>query len=284
MRSRPEHRALCQFAVSLWGNPLLRKNLKNWDVAGKSATDMVALWLKSNLIEDFFELLSADGKTDKRRVNFWKRYVEFIGNEVYFALGRSALMDHRDDFQRLRNTMGDNLLRLEGGAPSNNGFFMVIGNHLIAEFGEKGNATYIFNKDSLPFQLNGTVKLSNRTGWSDKAETRLRHFDRAHAQWEEDFEDSIRNIVGVTPSSVPSLRNPVKGSARPLPEPQRDAPPVNLDKLRGLCAQHGLRCEDQRAARCFIVHASDINKQLSALLTERSFRYDASAKCWRLKY
>ena len=282
MRNHPEHQALRDFAVDEWGNPLLRKNQNDWITAGQAATDMVALWMKRTLIEDFFELLSADGKTDQRRVRFWQRYVEAV-DTMYFALGRSALSRNRADLHRLY-TMSDNFLWLDGGSASNNGFFMVIGDYLIAEFGEKGNAAFIFKKGSLPFRLDSTVSLSNRTRWSDTAEIRLRHFDRAHAQWEEDFEDSLRQIVGVTPSSAANLRRPATGSAHPQPQPQQAVAPVALDKLRGLCAQNGLRCEDQRAARCFYVYASDRNKRIAALLTEHSFKYDESAECWHQEY
>lgn len=106
MISHPENTRLCNFSVELWGNPLLRKNLKNWDIVGEAVTKLVSSWLKSSLIQDFFELLSVDGKTDKRRVKFWKRYIDSI-DDMFFAMGRNAYYRNDDeDIKRLRKRWG----------------------------------------------------------------------------------------------------------------------------------------------------------------------------------
>lgn len=282
IRNRQEHRALCHFAVSLWGNPLLKKNLKNWDIAGQAATDMVSLWLKSTLIEDFFELLSADGTTDKRRVKFWQRYVEAI-DDMYFALGRSALFDKGEDIHRLRKTMGDNLLRLEGGASTNNGFFIVMGNHVIVEFGQKGNAAFIFKNTSLPFELGGAVSGLGKSQWKDDAEAYLRHFDRSHSRWEKDFEEELRRIVGVTPG-VALVRGRAIEAPSNRPTHQPSSVPFDVNNVRSLCARYGLAFTDERAKRRFVIHASDANKLVSQALAALGFVYDATELHWHRKF
>ena len=91
---RPEEPLLLQISLTWWHNPLFNRNLVNWHLAGENATKMVTRWLKSTLIEDFFAHLSVDGATDKRRVKFWKRYVNSIEN-MYFALGGKAARRQR---------------------------------------------------------------------------------------------------------------------------------------------------------------------------------------------
>jgi hypothetical protein len=44
--SPPENKQLYEFSIELWGYPLLKKNLKNWDAAGEAATQLVIGWLK----------------------------------------------------------------------------------------------------------------------------------------------------------------------------------------------------------------------------------------------
>jgi len=201
MKDRPENPALLNLSVSLWNNPLFRRNLPNWDLAGPDATSMVASWLKSTLIEDFFELLSSDGTADRRRVRFWQRYTHCI-DDMYFALGRRDARRMDADISRLRRMMGDNFLRLEGGTGSNNGFFMVMGERVVVEFGEPGNAVYVFRRDTLPFRLAGTVDGTGRQDWRDlDGAHHLRHADNVHGygRWEEYFANYLDRKFGIRP-------------------------------------------------------------------------------------
>lgn len=241
IQHQTENKQLCEFSVGMWGNPLLNKNLKKWDLVGESATRMVAGWLKSRLIEDFFELLSVDGKTDRRRVLFWQRFIESI-DDMYFALGINAYFrNNSEDMKRLRNTMGDHLLRLEGGSYTNNGFFMLMGDKVIAEFGEMGNAVYIFHnhKDSMPFELRGTIRGTGKTEWRElPGAHHLRHQDNVHnhSRWETRFDSYLSKKVGITPGRTPMLQvaSTEKATTAPLP--------ADADAIRKFCARYGIPC------------------------------------------
>ena len=83
------HHELRNFAVEHWKNPWLPINQNRWALVSESTCKMVGSWLKLYLMKSFFELLSADGSNDTRRLDFWIRYIDEI-NDMYFALGRHA--------------------------------------------------------------------------------------------------------------------------------------------------------------------------------------------------
>jgi hypothetical protein len=89
--SKPEHILLRDAAVAHIGNPWLKKSV--WDAfvldergnPDDAAREMVYGWLKRRLISDFFELMSADGSGDTRRLNYWLRFEPFV-EDMWFAL------------------------------------------------------------------------------------------------------------------------------------------------------------------------------------------------------
>jgi len=150
------HTVLRDFSVKEWGNPWLISNTTRWRLVDDHAREMVSGWLKLDIIREFFDLLSQDGKGDRRRFKFWARYVEQM-NDMYFVLGRNAREDQRIDFKAMRDRMAGRLLDLVGSGSDDNAFVMMIDKYAIVEFGNTGNATFIFEKHKLPFQLNGAV-------------------------------------------------------------------------------------------------------------------------------
>ena len=60
--------------VASWKNPWLPLNASAWGRVTPTAKQMVTSWLKLELIHQFFEVLSEDGRQDKRRFEFWRGY------------------------------------------------------------------------------------------------------------------------------------------------------------------------------------------------------------------
>lgn len=87
LRPHPE---LCNFAVEHWKNPWLEIHRNRWARVSESTRKMIESWLKRDSMKNFFELLSADGSNDTRRLEFWIGYVDQI-TDMYFALGRYAM-------------------------------------------------------------------------------------------------------------------------------------------------------------------------------------------------
>lgn len=184
MESRASHRALRVRALELFGNPLLGRNNPTWspDLVTPAARQMVADWLKLDVIEQFFELLSHDGVTDRRRPKFWSKYVPIIEN-IWIVFGAAAQDRRNTDFQALHKLLGDQALQLTGSTRYNNAFVMKIGRRYVIEFGETGNATYIYDEAALPFRLSGALDLRDDLKAGNK---KLSHHDGL-VPWEDKF-------------------------------------------------------------------------------------------------
>ena len=211
----PEHMALRDAAVSIVGNPWLRR--ANWDAwvvdaRGKpddQSREMVNGWLKRRLITDFFELLSVDGTGDSRRVDYWLRFEPAI-EDMWFALGSDAQYRRGEQFNDFRNRAKGRLLDLDGTTADNNAFVMRVGRYLLVEFGAKGNAMYVFEWDSLGQPLldsltSGTARASIhiRTIRGSKNIERMIHGDSAAQTWEQKFDAYLVPRIGHRPSDPP---------------------------------------------------------------------------------
>ena len=213
---RPEQPALRDAATSTIGNPWLRRT--HWDAhvrvgdkADDQAREMVFFWLKERLVSDFFELLSADGINDSRRVAYWLRFVPFV-EDMWFALGSSASSRRGGKFGEFRERAKGRLLGLEGTTADNNAFVMRIGGYLAVEFGAGGNAFYLFRWDSLSQSLLDALNSGRaRQGVhiadlkNDDNVEKLRHGDSPVAlkSWEQKFDDKLTKLIGKKPEARP---------------------------------------------------------------------------------
>ena len=315
---RPEHMALRDAAVSIVGNPWLRR--ASWDAsvvdeAGKpdnAAREMVNGWLKRRLISDFFELLSADGAGDTRRLEYWLRFEPYI-EDMWFALGSDAQHARGESFNDFRQRARGRLLDLEGTTADNNAFVMRIGEHLAVEFGAKGNACYMFRWGALPPKLeklltSGLAKPSVATAllkWTPNA-GRLIHMDSASRgeSWEQKFDQAICPLVGRRPDKPPA-RLGQKPSARPVkqaepvrrvikanPAPQERVPaqihapsgggPLNQFEWHMFVKNNGLKTMDNRKIRGALwVLAESLPAHIEAQLSAWGFRLKPGKGWWR---
>lgn len=227
---RPEQPALRDAATSTIGNPWLRR--ANWDAwvrsgnePDDSAREMVFGWLKGRLITDFFELLSADGINDSRRLAYWLRFAPFV-DDMWFAMGTSAWVRKGGQFVEFRERAKGRLLNLEGTTADNNAFVMRIGAYLAIEFGASGNAFYLFRWDALSPSLSKALTSGRaREGVhitelkSAANEDSMRHRDSPVAlkSWEQKFDDRLTRLIGSKPEErpacVPDLEALVSDSA-----------------------------------------------------------------------
>lgn len=216
-RDRPEQPALRDAATSKIGNPWLRRG--HWDAwvrvgdrPDDQAREMVFFWLKERLVADFFELLSADGINDKRRVDYWMRFVPFV-EDMWFALGSSASSRRSGQFREFRERAKGRLLSLAGTTADNNAFVMRIGAYLAVEFGAAGNAFYLFRWDRLGSDMLDSLNsgLENEgihiNGLKDDGSVaKLHHRDSPVAlkSWEQKFDDKLVKLLGKTPEKRPA--------------------------------------------------------------------------------
>jgi len=273
----PEHMPLRTFAIEAFGNPLITANRQRWFEVSQDAREMVANWLKGFLIERFFELLSHDGQTDKRRPRFWLRYRESI-ESMWFILGASAMSSWNTDFKKLQETMGNQCLRLEGATTGNNAFVMKIGKVYVVEFGEKGNATFIFNHNDLPFDLTGKYLYLSKLKSSRRLE-RLIHMG-GRGLWEDKFADALAHY-GVYPDDTALPRPGSSGAS----ESAKSAggvftPPKFHHAFKQFCNERGLRYDDRAPNGRLVVYTDSSNSFVSGKLGQWGFTYDRDYRRW----
>lgn len=257
------HQELCNFAVEHWKNPWLPINQNRWALVSESTRNMVARWLKRELMKSFFELLSADGSNDTRRLDFWVKYEDQIS--IYFALGKHAMKNPEPSFQILRQKMDGILMELHGGgSKENNAFIMVLGTHTFVEFGMPGHAVYIYSSQKLPFRLQGSseISLSNLKD-TEYCIDRWQHRDNVHGynRWEQRFYAYLYENFSIRVSN-----------SQEIPEPWRSGSYYktgNETNYRSFCQAFNLDIEDARSlGGYFWIRANDqtsiINQQLRA--------------------
>jgi len=255
------HHELRNFAVEHWKNPWLPINQNRWALVSESVRKMVGSWLKLDLMKNFFELLSADGSNDTRRLDFWIDYADQIS--IYFALGKHAMENQEPSFRTLRQKMDGILMKLHGGgSKENNAFIMVIGDYTFVEFGMQGHAVYIYSSKNMPFQLQGYSEISlNTLKDTEHCIDRWQHRDNVHrySRWEQRFNDHLDQNFGIRVSN-----NLVRlGSLRSGSNDKNS----NDKALRIFCTAFNLSIEDCRSSGGYLwIQTHDrtavINQQL----------------------
>jgi hypothetical protein len=257
------HHELRNFAVEHWKNPWLPINQNRWALVSESIRKMVGSWLKLDLMKNFFELLSADGSNDTRRLDFWISYVDQIS--IYFALGKHAMQNQEPSFRTLRQKMDGILMKLHGGgSKENNAFIMVMENHTFVEFGMPGHAVYIYSSQKLPFKLQGSSEISLSTlKDTEHCIDRWQHRDNVHNYnlWEQRFNDYLYQNFGIRVSNN-----------KEIPEPWRSGSYYttgNETYYRSFCQAFNLTMEDARPFNGYLwikTHdqTSIVNQQLRA--------------------
>jgi EH_Signature domain len=296
--SRPIHQNLRDCAVAWWGNPWLTSNTMRWGAVQSSTRAMVTEWLKLEFIEAFFTLLAEEGVGDRRRLEFWKRYVHAI-TEIHFALGADARSFRSRDFVELRKKMLGLTVELQDTVSSNNAFVMTMGDLVVVEFSGRANALYGYDaRRGRPFEMTqpvvstknarNSLKNSNRLLW-------LKHQDGIHGwdRWEEMFAATLKKNWGIEPQMYSSVTPP---SPAPVP-PQTGARNVatvssnatswastsySWDGLRKFAEAHGLEVDDRgpRGGSLW-VRATSSDVAVDRVLSAWGFRFKPGKGWWK---
>jgi hypothetical protein len=185
------HPGLRERAIRAWGNPMFRRHSAEWCRVSEPARAMIAQWVTLDIIEEFFQVLSEDRQTEQRRARFWQRYHERI-DDVYVALGSAALYSKDRDAERVRMKMGDRVLALRrGGNPLNNALILLLPDIVAVEFGVRGEACYLYERNALPFALRGEVSGDPDGLKSVDHLQRLTHTDAGFETWEDKFHAAL---------------------------------------------------------------------------------------------
>lgn len=317
--SAPQHALnehLRNASVEWWGNPWLPSNEMRWGGVVPAAREMVSDWLKREFVEAFFTKLAEDGVGDRRRANFWLRYIKSMDN-VQFALGARALSSGDRDFVALRRKMKGLYTELRTTDSSNNAFIMTLGDLVAVEFGGMGNAFYGYDvRKTLPFDATQPVGTTVNARNSLKHKSRLlwmQHQDgiKGWDKWEDMFEATLTEHFDIKPNAaarrVPSRVTPPPPPPPPVATPapstdtwsppptppsraqERPAQPApggdksfSLGALYEFARAQKLQVEDRTANNGNLwVRTDDKDLHVNKVLLNWRFRYKAGKGWWR---
>jgi hypothetical protein len=281
------HHDLCESVVSWWGNPWLPSNETRWGGVTDTAKAMVTEWLKLEFIETFFTKLAEDGLGDRRRMDFWKRYVKFI-KQIQFALGSFARTSREPDFVALRKKMAGLLCELDASG-TNNAFIMTMGNLKVVEFSGMGNALYGYDvQKQIPFNTSQPLRLTvdARNSLKHKRERILwlSHQDgiRGWDEWEQMFEATLKENFGIVPGAAAATvaRAPAAPSTQSQNVASTDS--YSLDALTRFSNDHGLSIENRNSqGGCIWVCTDADNPTVNKTLIRWGFKFKGNKGWWK---
>lgn len=300
--------SLRRAAVDWWGNPWLPSNQMRWGGVTPKAREMVSEWLKREFIEAFFTKLAEDGVGDRRRANFWLRYVKSMEN-IQFALGARALYSRDKDFVALRQRMKGLYTELRTTDSSNNAFVMTMGSLVAVEFGGMGNAFYGYDERKVrPFDMSkpvGTAKNSKNSLKHSQRMLWMQHQDgiKGWNRWEEMFEATLKKEFDIKPNAVPKRVPGPAVASRPAStagQPHGTAPdlliprlapgtaPVletskfSLSSLTSLARARGLTVDDRTDRNGALwIRTDDEDLYVNKVLLDWKFTYKQGKGWWR---
>ena len=296
------HQQLRDSSVLWWGNPWLPSNETRWGGVAPGARTMVADWLKLELIETFFTKLAEDGLGDRRRMEFWKRYVKAI-DHIEFALGSTARNARDRDFLALRKKMTGLICHLDASG-TNNAFIMTMGDLVAVEFSGMGNALYGYDaRKSIPFDTAEPLRLPQYEQNSLKQKTKsilwLSHQDGINGwdKWEQMFEATLRKEFRLEQgASAPQTSQPAPRRAEPPPRavPEGDTPqdvwglaaqlsqPYTRAALNRFAHRQGLQVDDKTAQGGSLwVRTDATDEHIAKMLTRWGFHHKPGKGWWK---
>jgi hypothetical protein len=276
MRSQPVHPALRDAVVSAWKNPWLSRNDSAWNLVPDTARSLVAGWLKLDLIHQFLEVLSENGRQDRSRFDFWRQYYQDM-DDVYFALGSRAYSSHTPDLAKLRNALDGRLLELIGTESDNNAFIMCMGDTIVVEFSRKGNAAYRYPRGQIKLGRRNKIDISELR---QDTTFRLIHRNTRDGDWQDRFRSALRQQRRRPERKMPS--QPYYSSVSEA-RVTRGQPNSDLSQDVANYAQKvGIAIEDHRGKGGSLwLRIDDADPDINRQLTSWGFRHRPGRGWWR---
>lgn len=281
------HVALRDFAVGAWKNPWLTRHEAAWGCVKPTTRQMVAGWLKLELIHQFFEVLAEDGRQDKSRFEFWRDYYKQM-DDVYFALGSNAIRSNSPDMKKLRAALEGRLFELVGADPDNNAFVMVIGDLVVIEFSKSGNAAYRYHRSELPLDASrrsigiGELKCDRSR--------RMLHKSSGGLSWQMRFTRALKDSHGISTathgdrsrSASPSYIAPAPVARDTQSWRSAASSIVSEETIRAFATTRGLSTADFRSKGGSLwIYGDDQSPAISRQLESWGFRYRVGKGWWR---
>lgn len=294
---RPQHEALLDLALRCFGKPWLHTTAWDAYVGDEEAQRLIDSWIKTGLIQDFFQLLAADGVADKSRMEFWPKFVPVI-SDIWFAMGSFAHDNRAPNYVKLRQRIGrERILKFSGAGYTNNAFIMRIGPFFVIEFGQKGRAAYVVHAGSWKGSLAAGASLSLEA-WrlQNMGGKQMTHMPSD--SWGDKFCYEICPKIGWWPGqAAPALPRaqrasdpPAANPKTPPPKTDRPKPPAPntgigdadpmMSALKAQLRPFNVEVEDlRRSGGCIWVRKGGSDPDLNRILIGRGFTF-AKGKGW----
>ena len=170
---------LCGFCVRYLKDPRLSSSIR-WQGIDQPKRQMVIRWLSIQDIHIFFSTVSMQSE----RKRFWLRYVPRI---VYsrIALSSSLLFNPPPGLEMFIKENRHAVLKQAECA-----FIMQIGQFVVVEFSQHGNACYVYKLKNLPFSLDETSYSTHSLKNKELAHMWLTH----GAGWQMKFDHALKDM------------------------------------------------------------------------------------------
>ena len=195
------------YALREWQDPRITGGDVRWRGVSDNAKRICTQWITKEDLRFFFDVVAKACNDEKfaYRKAFWLAYLEKI------SFCRPVL---RDDAEYLFK--GDPEARqyfkerrpatLTGSARDQHAFIIQMGKHTIVEFSTAG-ACYVYRSGRCPFQLGRPTYRMSELRNRIRAAHRVVHFNSQDYYWQRDFEQWLRDEVGVEPLRNYHLRS-----------------------------------------------------------------------------
>jgi hypothetical protein len=153
---REVHAQLRDYAVgwNVWRNPKLRAPGQGaaWNRVAPEVRQMVVHWVNESNLRDFFRILGTRAGKEEGRLEFWSRYRKQISwTRLCFGAETRAQVRRNKPIAELFARERGAYAHITGMYVSGDAFLMQIGNYIIVEFSETGQAAYVYRHNHLNF-------------------------------------------------------------------------------------------------------------------------------------
>ncbi|WP_038901688.1 type I Zorya anti-phage system protein ZorC [Dickeya dadantii] len=277
------HPQLKQMALESWGSPQLRSkqnlwltHLKDPDTSEKIC-GMVRSWLAKEDLTHFFQLLKGNDDADQARLFYWLRFANQMGF-TRIVIGQDARHNMHSDFVAFRQKNKGRLSTLSGGNSADNAVIMQIGNYLFVEFSRTGNALYVYELSSAPFNpeksdLHLNYELKAGAIKHRHAPTAYGYSDNHLTGWMINYEDELRRLgIRYQSSDLASSPSPISTSTVNL-QPIDVTKGSREQEIRSLLKQLNATVSDKRnIGGALHVRLSSRNAEYVEKLTRLGFK------------
>ncbi|WP_410210654.1 EH signature domain-containing protein [Aquirhabdus sp.] len=187
------HETLQKISLDFWKAPQFSEN-RGWQNVESKTKEMVMEWFVRADLEAFF--MTFTDNADKRRFNYWMRFIKQISYSQLF-FGRDSIRTTHPARKKFLDENSERYAQIRGGQSTLNAFMIKIGSIYIVEFSETGNACYFYS--GMPARVG---RVTERGDLSNKASGYFKEALSHSGSWEGKFDNYLKKPLGISPDQT----------------------------------------------------------------------------------